>query len=289
MQDVSDGTLGLIGVTEFAGALGLILPAGHGPGRRGPRAPRGARAIAANVFLLTLAVLLAWAASPRTPCDPANGDTMRLTVFGGTSPTGQHLIQQALQTGHTVTALVRTPAKLAARDGLTVIEGQLTDTQAIARAVKDAEAVISLLGPPSNQALGRVDVAPILDGYRNIVAAMETHGVRRLVALGTSSITDPTDRREPALSLLTAVGKRIRPTAYQTMVGIGQIVRASDLDWTIVRVPLLNDGPRTQRINVRTVGDKGGIRLSRANAAAYFLQQAQDTTRVGQAPLITDT
>jgi uncharacterized protein YbjT (DUF2867 family) len=213
---------------------------------------------------------------------------MRLTVFGGTSPTGQHLIEQALQTGHTVTALARNPAKLAARDGLTVIEGQLTDTQAIAGAVKDAEAVISLLGPPSKPALGRVDVAPILDGYRNIVAAMKTHGVRRLVALGTPSITDPADRREPAFSILVAVGKRIRPTAYRTMAGIGRIVRASGLDWTIVRVPLLTDGPRTERISVRAVGDKGGIRLSRANAAAYFLQQAEDITRVGQAPLITD-
>ncbi len=164
----------------------------------------------------------------------------------------------------------------------------LTDTQAIVRAVKDAEAVISLLGPPSKD-LGRVDVAPILDGYRNVVAAMKTHGVRRLVALGTPSITDPADRREPAFSILVAVGKLIQPKAYRTMVGIGQIVRASDLDWTIIRVPLLTDGPRTERINVRTVGDKGGIRLSRANAAAYFLQQAEDTTRFGQAPLITDT
>jgi nucleoside-diphosphate-sugar epimerase len=155
--------------------------------------------------------------------------------------------------------------------------------------VQDAEAVISLLGPPSKPALGRVDVAPILDGYRNIVAAMQTHGVRRLVALGTPSITDPADRWEPAFSMRVAVGKRIKPAAYRIMVGIGQIVRASDLDWTIVRAPLLTDGRRTERINVRTVGDKGALRLSRANAAAYFPQQAEDTARVGQAPLITDT
>lgn len=160
---------------------------------------------------------------------------MRLTVFGGTSPTGQHLVQQALQAGHAVTALARNPAKLAARDGLTVIEGHLTD------------------------------------------------------ALGTPSITDPADRREPVMSLLVGIGKLFKIAPYRTMVGIGQIVRASDLAWTIVRLPLLTDRPRTERVNVRTLGDKGGIRLSRANAAAYFLQQAEDTTRFGQAPLITDT
>src|ERR1700687_2385995 len=101
------------------------------------------------------------AASARTPFEPANGHTMlRLTVFGGTSPTGQHLIRQALHTGHTVTALARNPAKLDSGYGLTVIGGQLTDPQAIAGAVKDADAVISLLGPPSKPALGRFDVAP---------------------------------------------------------------------------------------------------------------------------------
>jgi nucleoside-diphosphate-sugar epimerase len=132
----------------------------------------------------------------------------------------------------------------------------LTDPQAIAGAVKDADAVISLLGPPSKPALGRFDVAPILEGYRHIVAAMETHGVRRLVALGTPSINDDADRWGPALSILVVAGKRFKPAAYQTMVGIGEIVCASELDWTIVRVPLLTDGPRTERINVGTLGDK---------------------------------
>ena len=66
------------------------------------------------------------------------------------------------------------------------------------------------------------------------------------------------------------------------MVGIGKIVRASDLDWTIVRVPLLTDAPGTERTNVRHVGNDGDIRLSGANAAAYFLQQPEDTTRVDQ-------
>jgi len=76
VQDVSDGTLRLIGMTEFVAAR--VDPCGdphrrlahparrvrdradRGPGRRGPRAPRRARAIAANVFLLALAVLVAW-------------------------------------------------------------------------------------------------------------------------------------------------------------------------------------------------------------------------------------
>ncbi|MFI6948160.1 hypothetical protein [Streptomyces sp. NPDC050422] len=54
-------------------------------------------------------------------------------------------------------------------------------------------------------------------------------------------------------------------------------------------MPLLTDGPRAEQINARALGAEGGIRLSRANAATFFLQQAHDATRFGHAPLITDT
>jgi len=78
VQDVSDGTLRLIGVTEFAAALGLILPAATGitvwltplaacglalimvlaAGLHARRKEPGG--IATNVVLLALAVLVAW-------------------------------------------------------------------------------------------------------------------------------------------------------------------------------------------------------------------------------------
>jgi NAD(P)H-binding len=66
-------------------------------------------------------------------------------------------------------------------------------------------------------------------------------------------------------------------------------VRASGLKWTLVRVPFLTNGPRTERINVRMKGEQGGMRVSRANVAAFFLDQAHDTAWIGKAPYITDT
>lgn len=207
-----------------------------------------------------------------------------LTIFGGTGPTGQLLVRQALDAGYEVTAFARTPTKLPQHDRLTKIEGQLRDADAIARAVRGVDAVLSLLGPGTNTA----DVPPLVDGYRNIVEAMHTHGVPRLVALGTPSIADPNDGREFKISMMVKGIAKLQPVAYQAIVEIGQLVSESGLKWTIVRVPLLTNGPRTLRINVRAVGDKGGIRLSRANAAAYFLEQATDTTQIGRAPFITD-
>lgn len=208
---------------------------------------------------------------------------MHITVFGGTGPTGQLLIKDALAAGHQVTAYARSPAKLPERHRITAVEGQLTDADAVAAAIQGSEAVLSVLG-------GRraTDITTLTDGYHNIVAAMKAHDADRLVALGTTSNTDPADTRELKANLGVKISATFFPAPYHIFVAIGQIVRTSGLRWTLVRVPFLTDGPRTKQINVRMIGDKGGIRVSRANVAAFILQQASDTTYVRQAPYITD-
>jgi nucleoside-diphosphate-sugar epimerase len=75
-------------------------------------------------------------------------DVMRLTIFGASGQTGRHLLTQALDTGHTVTAVVRDPTRLPIRhDGLTVLAADVLDPAAIQPAVAGADAVISALGP----------------------------------------------------------------------------------------------------------------------------------------------
>src|ERR1700694_1779050 len=110
VQDVSDGTLRLIGVAEFAAALGLILPAVTGIAVW--LTPLAACGIALIMVLAAGGCTRAarspapspptsccspWrssspgAASARTPSEPANGYTLRLPLFGGTTPPGQLL------------------------------------------------------------------------------------------------------------------------------------------------------------------------------------------------------
>ncbi|WP_157978702.1 NAD(P)-dependent oxidoreductase [Nocardia aurea] len=209
---------------------------------------------------------------------------MRITVFGGTGPTGLLLIDYALTSGHEVIAFARTPSKLPDHDRLTAIEGRLDDDAAINEAVHGSDAVLSLLGPGTKTD----DVPPLITGYRNIVTAMRDQNVDRLVALGTPSMTDPSDSRDFKVGLMVKGIRTFQPVAYDAIVKIGQIVRDSELEWTLVRVPLLTNGPKTDTINVRAVGDRGGVRLSRTNAAAFILTQAADPTYLRRAPFISD-
>lgn len=103
-------------------------------------------------------------------------------------------------------------------------------------------------------------------------------------------VPDPSRDLRPVRKLRKAVTaiRKLQTAAYNAIVTIGRIVRESGLKWTIVRFPLLSGGSRSASLNVRNVGDKGGIRLSRANAAAYYLQQLTDSSQIGRAPFITD-
>jgi len=212
---------------------------------------------------------------------------MKLTIFGASGATGQQLIEQALAAGHQVVAYARNPARISASEtGLTVVQGELSDTAAIRRVIHGAEAVISVLGPRPGEDLHS---QPLTHGMQAILAAMQTSGVRRLIISSTPSTADPNDLPDIQFKLLVAIIKSTMRPAYEEIVNVARIVRASDLDWTIVRVSMLNNQPGTGRIRAGTLGRKqAGTKLARADLAMFILEQLKDSTWLRHAPAISN-
>jgi len=210
---------------------------------------------------------------------------MRIAVFGGTGATGRLLIDQALDRGLSVTAYARHPEKLGIEDDrLTVVAGELSDSAAIDRAVKGSDAVISLLGQ------GRpVKGTPVALGTRTILAAMDTFGVRRIVAVATASAADPRDKPGLRTGFFVGISKFFLRPAYDDVVATAQVIRESDRDWTIVRPPFLTNDRLTGQVSVGYLGDGvTGTYLSRANAADFMLKQLRSGTYNRKAPIVTN-
>lgn len=209
---------------------------------------------------------------------------MRVTIFGATGKTGTLLVEQALAAGHQVRAFARTPAKLNLQsDRLTVVEGDINDPAAVERAVAGADAVISVLGPSSNN-----DELAITRGTRHILAAMQKCNVKRLIVTSGAGVRDPEDQPGLFDNLIVTVLKLVNKNVYEDMVAVVNLVRQSDRDWTVVRVPMLTDNPPVGKIRAGAVGKDIGTRIGRADMSAFILQQLEDKRYLRQAPAISN-
>jgi uncharacterized protein YbjT (DUF2867 family) len=190
---------------------------------------------------------------------------MNLVVVGATGRTGRLVVEQALAAGHTVTALVRSPEKLAMQgSNLRVVTGQATDPSAVSAALDGADAVISTLGGSGSL---------IADSTSAIVAAARQAGVGRVVVL--SSWVVERDRLSAVTRLLT--GLAMRSMIKDKNAG-EHVLRQSDLDWTIAYASPLSDAPAGGSVTVLPDDARRSLsqRISRADLATWLVQAAVD-------------
>ena len=109
---------------------------------------------------------------------------MKRLIFGATGSIGRHLVNQATEHGHAVTALTRDPSRAASKHAnLKVIKGGAMDFASVNSAVVGQDAVLCVLGAGEKGAIRSA-------GTRNIVRAMEKAAVRRLVCQSTLGVGD---------------------------------------------------------------------------------------------------
>jgi len=198
---------------------------------------------------------------------------MRIVIFGANGQTGRLATRRALDAGHTTVAVTRRPGAFPFSDpALTVAGADVHDADAVGDVVEDADAVLSTLGVPFT----REPVNTYSRGTANIVAAMQSSGLTRLVVVSsTGAYPAPGRTGAPfALRLVEPViTKTIGKTVYDDIRLMESVVRDSDLDWTIVRPSGLFDLPHVTEYTAGEV-DPVGAFTSRSDLADYLVALA---------------
>lgn len=209
---------------------------------------------------------------------------MRITVFGATGKTGKLVVAQALAQGHEVVAFARTPSKLDIQNPrLHLAQGDIQNAEQVAQAIAGADAVISVLGPTSN-----APELTVSKGMQNILAGMQAQHVKRLIVSTGAGVWNDGDQPGIPDKIITALLKLVSKNVLQDMVNTAALVRNSDRDWTIVRVPMLTDDAATGTVRAGAVGKDIGTRIGRADMAGFILKQLEDKTWVKRAPAISN-
>ncbi len=152
---------------------------------------------------------------------------MILAVTGATGFVGQAVLDEALQRGIAVRALTRRTQPT--RPGLSWISGDLASHDALAELVHEADAVLHIAGVVNAQDMAGFRAGNVA-GTEAVLAAAENAAAKRFIHVSSLAA------REPALS---DYGKSKQQAE--------EAVRASSLDWTMVRPPAVY-GPRDTEV-----------------------------------------
>jgi putative NADH-flavin reductase len=200
---------------------------------------------------------------------------------GATGGTGRQLIQQALERGYAVTALVRDPSRLQVEhQQLKVVQGDVLDYDSVEGAVRGQEAVISALGHKRFFYPTRI----LSKGTGNLLRAMQAHGVPRFVCETSLGIGDSAARMGLYYTLF--VIPVILPFYYWDKTRQERLIAASTPEWIIVRPGVLsNAGRRGKYRHGPQIGNFVlTVRISRADVADFMLNQVEDDMYLRTAP-----
>ncbi len=213
-----------------------------------------------------------------------SGRAMKIIIFGASGATGRELVRQARECGHAVTAFVRDTQAAPAIEGVQFVHGDARDAAAVSAAIKGQAAVVAALGSGS---LSKSDL--LQRSSFNIIAAMERHGVSRLIVLGAAGALHDAAKHQSLFGraflkvlLCTLLINVSRDQAAQE-----KQIEASGTQYTIVRPPFLTNGPFAGRYRVALDGLPAKWRpISRRDVAAFMIEQLKDVSFIRKGPYL---
>lgn len=191
---------------------------------------------------------------------------MQLTILAASGATGRELTRQALERGHTVTAIARTPGRIAIPDSprLTRIAADVRDPDSIKAALRDSHVVLSGLGVAEGDPPGTLTV-----GARAVTDAYP----QRIIWLGAIGTGPSAQAGGP---LVRSMFRAMRAKLDDKVTADTTVLRAGG---TVFHAGPLTNGPlRSARRTVGLDAYPGRLfpaRVSRATVAAAMLDEAE--------------
>src|SRR6185312_10416435 len=189
---------------------------------------------------------------------------MTVTLLGATGVVGSALLNEALDRGHAVTAIIRHPERLAPRDRLVVKRGDVYDTALLTNLMQGHDAVISAFNP------GWKDPNLYDDqvrGTSSIIQAIKKAGLKRVLWVGGAGGLEV----RPGVRVVDNPDfpAAVRPGSLATINALEQLTKEPDLDWSYL-APSANMTPGHRTGHFRLGGDQ---LLTDANGQSHISVQ----------------
>ena len=207
---------------------------------------------------------------------------IKIAVIGGTGKSGKYLVTELLNQGLQFKMLLRNPENFQLNhSAIEILKGNAGDSEAVRLLANGCQAIISTIGQQGNE-------MPIFSkATGNILRAMNECNINRYIVTTGLSVDTPSDKK----SSQTKFGTHWMKTNYPATTADKQteynVLAASNINWTLIRLPLIEQTAIRTVINI-SLEDCPGDKISATGLAGFLINQLYDDTYIKQAPFITN-
>lgn len=199
----------------------------------------------------------------------------RIIVFGGNGRIGNQIAKMAIQKGYEVTCLGRSVSLENIPKGALPLQGDVTDESIISKVVKQFDVVILALSIPRNSKSPFARVTGPLNLHSNsmkiLLKKLNKSKTKRIIKISAQGVGNSKSRTGLFFRILIKMSN-LR-FAFNDHEKADMMLKDTDLDWTIIRPPILKDQFRGKKI----IGDellitRSNTTISRPDLAKWIVE-----------------
>lgn len=205
---------------------------------------------------------------------------LKIAIIGGTGKAGGYVVKQLLSKGFRIKMLVRNSKNNSfENDNIEIINGDVKNYYDVHSLFEDCSAVISTLGQDFN-------AKPMFNlATKNIIKAMNVHRIKRYIMIAGIAINHPNDTKNFKIKLTSNIMKFLfKGTVYDKQKAFN-LLSKSNLDWTVVRVPMIKLNNVSEKINTNLTDCKG-TKINSSDLAKFIVNQINSDNYINKAPFV---
>jgi putative NADH-flavin reductase len=209
-------------------------------------------------------------------------NNIKIAVIGGTGKSGKYLVQRLSGQAFPIKMLVRNPDTCQIRSPLLeIVQGDARNAEAVRSLIEGCQAVISTLGQPKGE-------EPIFSqATTNVIRSMKEFGIKRYILITGLNVDTALDKKSPKTAFATEWMKKNYPHTTADKQRESELLSESDIDWTLVRLPLIELTDKKSEWKA-SLEDCLGEKIGATDLADFLIGQLFEEAYIKKAPFIAN-
>jgi len=204
----------------------------------------------------------------------------KIAVIGGTGKAGSFLVKKLLEKGFQIKLLLRNPENFSIQNPLIeIVKGDARDYASINELIETCDAVISTIGQPKGEK------SIFSDSTKNVIQSMNSNGTKRYILITGLNVNTPFDNKNEKVKMATEWMYQNYPETTLDKQKEYELLTKSNLDWTLVRLPLIIQTDESFETETNLY-DCIGENISASDLSEFLISQIDDEIYFQKSPFL---